>query len=956
MRKVSRVKLISERPTLDIQVRPANIAASGNNPCNSNLTIQLDNREIRLVKEIEEVAAKSLPEIIVYESLISILSQDDIAKFDIEINNSDDNGLSTVNDPRLGAGFDYVCATCNLTINSCPGHFGRIELPFPLYHPMYIKDIIYVLNSVCNRCARLVISKETMDKLGISILSGRIRLKRISDVSKSLPCPSKCQREFIIFNIKESSDNGELYYTKRGNKDKQIFDIKDADKILKAITPETWKLLGFNPEAPPSFILRRIPVLPPQDRPYVNVDGEILPDDLTVLYKTLLNHINSYRELERKKSKSTNDVIALTELANKIKTTISLIIDNSDGRSFQGTKQNKIIMGIKQRIQGKEGFIRGSMMGKRTNFTARTVISPDPTLKFGQVRIPKIFESSLTQNVVVTHLNINELTKLLREGRISTVYKVKDNRKGPPIHINEDNKDKINLQVGDIVNRYLQNGDYVIINRQPTLHKYGMMGHEVVLGPNLTIGIHPSVTTPFNADFDGDEMNVHAVQTPEALAEVMRLMNVKHCVMNVQNNRPVLGAVYDSLSGAFMLTQPNVRVKGELFMNIYITLIDPPDLQEFITRITKYTENELIQVEGRIFEVSGRCLFSLLFPPDFQYVKDQVIVYNGVLLAGVVNKDHIGTSHNSMVQVMWKNYGVERTANFITNIGWLINKWLDSNPLTVTLADCLPQDKELRKKIEEEVAKVRIIVESLGVRFNDPIEEERKEQEIIQHLQNTRNNITNLAYSAISPDNTLRIMTLSGAKGSKVNVVQIMGILSQQFLRNQRIPIKLGDGLRCLPWFNHNSTNPFTRGFCVNSFINGLSPAEFFFHQAASREGLLDTAIKTPETGDINHKLAKALEDIMVMYDGSVRNPNGNIFQFVYGEDGFNPAELENFNSKYGRQTFFINVYRVAQQLNAKYGYPPTPIEQTTVEKDVEDIEHDIVMFNTEEDFDNEED
>lgn len=942
-RKVYRVNLISDRPKLTMPTLAINNKLRENEvSLPPELSLKLNNEQWRVLQDLHREAIEKLPELIIYESLISIIDQKELAKLDIEVTSPELKGPATIDDPRLGAGYDTTCSTCNLSYALCPGHFGKIRLPFPIYHPMYMRMLIKVLNIICTNCAKPVIDIDQVSSERVYETSGTNRLMMLEKLVLK-ECPY-CRTTKISFMVNASLTSHQLVYSK--GKDKvQAYPIEEVSVILNAIEKDTWKLLGFNPETPPSFILYYIPVLPKQDRPCVEDDKGVHQDDLTILYSFLLNAINSYNT--KKNSKDPNRDIILNDLANNINNLVKSIIDNTDGSIHQGNRRDRPLITIKQRLQGKEGYIRGATMGKRTNFTARTVISPDPTLRFGQVRIPKIFESSLTQSVMVTNLNIAELTTLLRAGKITAILFGSGERKNQIVRINQYNKDFYTLHVGDRVNRYLQNGDYVIINRQPTLHKYGMLAHEVVLGPQLTIGLHPSVTTPFNADFDGDEMNVHAIQNPEALVETKLLLNVKHCVMNVQNNKPVLGAVYDALSASYLLTQEGTWVSWTLFLDIFLALDNPPAIDEFLPRAKKYKANEIIDNE----KVSGRILFSLLFPADFFYIKDKVVIVEGILLSGVITKDYIGTSHGSIVQVLWKNYGVDKTADFLTNIGWLTNRWLDTNPLSVTLYDCLPQDTTLRNKIEEEVDKVRLAVESYGVRFNDPIEEYRKEQEIIAHLQSVRNNATNLSFAAISPENTLRVMTLSGAKGSKVNVVQIMGILAQQFLRNQRIPIGLGDGFRCLPWFSQDSLDPMTRGFCVNSFINGLSPAEFFFHQTASREGLLDIAMKTPETGDINHRIAKALEDIMVTYDGSVRNPAGNIFQLVYGEDGFNAEELENFPSIYGRQTFFVNIERLVNSLNAKYGY--TNITSGEIEeRDVEDIEQEIKDFPDEEDYD----
>jgi DNA-directed RNA polymerase II subunit RPB1 len=918
-RKVYRVKTVKERPRLyQTEIKPVCSAPSVHAPKTTQ------------VKALVEEATSGLPEFIIEESRISLLSNEDMEKFDIEINSSDgQGGIGTLSDPRLGATYDTNCGTCFLPYSDCPGHYGRITLPVPIYHPHYLRTLLKVLEVVCQGCGEVKVE----DKRRVLETPRSERLDVIKRLGGSCPHPG-CGDVPLTFDIKLSTSSHQVILKVRGGN--ETMDIEKVERILKAITREGWELMGFDPDHKPNFILRYLPVMPPQDRPMIETDDDIREDDITIFYKDILRIVDNIKSLKGIQVPTTKQAEQLKNKINELSNVVFQFMESADGRSYG----SRTLRSLKDRIQGKDGFIRRDMMGKRANFTARTVVSPDPTLKFGQVRVPRVFQRNLTTSVVVNQLNIDELNTLLNQGLVTAIVKRNRNR---PIYIDDNNRHTIRLQIGDRVSRCLLNGDYVILNRQPTLHKYGMMGHEVVIGEPLTIGIHPSVTTPFNADFDGDEMNLHVVQSTEAKVEVMTLLNVKNCIMNVQNNRPIMAAVYDTLSGTYLLTQPDTRVSRTIYLNAFaLQLTSPPDdLSRFEERCRKYDPNSI----GKD-DVSGKAYFSLLFPPDFYYVKDDVHILEGILVNGVVTKKHIGTAPGSIVQMIWKRYGATRTSFFLTDIARLVNLWLDTRPLSISLYDCLPTDPpQLQDEITKVVAKARLLLLAYGTRLNDPIEEQRREREIIAKLQDVRISATKLAVSSIPKDSTMTVMSLSGAKGGDVNVAQITGLLAQQFLRNQRMPNTLGDGVRCLPWFPQDTLDPTSRGLCVRSFLNGLSPAEFFFHQTASREGLLDTAIRTPESGDLNHRIAKALEDIIVKYDGSVRNSVDTIFQFVYGNDGFNPAEIENFACEYGKQTFFVNVYRVAQELNAKYGYveeTTATYDQTTFSYDVEDIDYEL--------------
>jgi DNA-directed RNA polymerase beta' subunit len=956
--KTFRINIIYERPNpvTTIGTTTTTTTTTTTKLCiDPKLTLTPEQRNV--VRSITFQQTQIIPEVIISESIITIVSQDEIKNTFIEITTPDGSEdeistLSTPSDPRLGATPKTNCSTCAQDYSKCPGHFGYVDLGFYIYHPYYISYIIKVLQSVCNSCGGLLLSSDDIKRLNLDRYNPKDRLWYIAELSRKKICtrspiidgkPVICISN-PIFQDGESSRTGQIVYKKEPKSpENYIMDIEDVLNILQHIDQKDLELMGFKyGQHPKNFIMRYWPILPPQDRPIVEQDGKIFRDDLTIMYNELLKDVNIY--------KKSSDPNIREQSKARIIDRIYHIINNTEGKYTQGP--DRPLSSIKQRIQTKTGLIRGASMGKRVNFTARTVVSPDPNLRFGQVRIPEIFAKYLTQPVKVNQLNLEFVRDLYRRGKLVSITKGSGELKGRTFYIENDDRRSQTIEIGDIVSREAMNGDYFLVNRQPTLHKYGMMGHEIVLSPHLTIGLHPSVTVAYNADFDGDEMNLHAPQTIEAMVEVRGIMNVKNCVMNVQNNKPVIAAVYDALTGSYLLTQDNTKVDLHIFMDILSSMIEPPDYHEFLERVRRVNPSSIYyDNNSNIIGFSGRTLFSVLLPPDLYYRKGNVIIVDGILISGIITKDHIGISTGSIVQVLWINYGINVTTNFITNIGWLTNRWLDTNPVTVGIQDCLPNDPDLKSKIDKEIHKAILILESYsGIKLNNPIEEEKREQEIIGHLQNTRNNVSELVYKSITDNNRLKVMSLSGAKGTKVNIVQIMGILGQQFLRNQRIPITLGDGYRTLPYFTKDSIDPRARGFAANSFINGLDPAEFFFHQAASREGLLDISTKTPETGDLSHRLGKALEDMMVNYDGTVRNASMDIFQFIYGDDGFDPQELEIYTTNGIRQLSFINIDRTIERLNIKYGYGRgEDVSIVTTELDIIQQIDNINLFDDEE-------
>jgi DNA-directed RNA polymerase beta' subunit len=415
------------------------------------------------------------------------------------------------------------------------------------------------------------------------------------------------------------------------------------------------------------------------------------------------------------------------------------------------------------------------------------------------------------------------------------------------------------------------------------------------------------------------------------MLEVALLMSVKNCILNAQNNRNSISVVYDALTGAYLLTQPETYVDRDLYSNVVMFLENSEGLNTLEERLTKYN----------IPLTSGRALFSAIFPEDFYYRKGDVMIKDGILVSGVITSEHIGSSHGSIIKVMMKDYSTERTVDFITDIYNMMRKYLDVRGFSVGLDDCFLVGDNPEKSIEYEVQRAKMLVKSMGWKLTDPLEEERREKQIMAYLNTAKGLGARISGENMRPGNAFNVMAKSGAKGSTFNIAQITGILGQQFVQGQRMPEVISGNRRCLPYFPEDSLDPAARGFCQNSFLKGLSPPEMFFHQAGGREGLTDTAIKTADTGALHHRVVKALEDVKVYEDGSTRNAFGIIFQYAYGEDGFNGEMLETVSTKTGKFTSFIDMKRLAGRINSKYGYStpgdPDPEDIVPVNKNIID-------------------
>jgi len=384
-------------------------------------------------------------------------------------------------------------------------------------------------------------------------------------------------------------------------------------------------------------------------------------------------------------------------------------------------------------------------------------------------------------------------------------------------------------------------------------------------------------------------------------------------IMSAQTNDNIAGVVFDALTAAYILSLPETVVNPIVFSEVRMLVDTSEGFQNLNERLDKYS----------VPRNSGRALLSSLFPADFYYEKGETVIRDGVLISGILSKSNIGSSPGSgaVIQALFKDYGQTTTQNFLTNIYFAGGYYMNTHGFSVGLDDCFLTGKDPQKTIEFEVQKIKMMVKSMGAKLDDPLEEERREKQIIAYLDTAKNIGDKISKENLKEDNSFIFMAKSGAKGSVKNIAQITGILGQQFNHGQRMPETLSAGTRSSPYFPENDPNPESRGFITNSYLSGLSPAEMFFGFAGAREGLTDSALSTADTGDIAHKMVKSLEDIKAVGDGSVRNTAGNVFQFTYGEDGFNGAMIETVNTKTGTFTSFIDLKRASNRINSKYGF-----------------------------------
>lgn len=889
-----------------------------------------------IVKEIKQIK-------------FGVLSAEDILKMSVcEVNNSKLSGPNSVYDERMGVSLDKgnpLCITCSLPKEKCTGHFGHIILNKPVVHPMFYKFVIGFLKCFCCSCHSFLLPKDYMAIYKID----KMRLeKRFEYVIKTIEKIDMCYVcSHIQPKITKTTDNVfvKTYKSKTSSKVSSVslvMTTEEIKEIFDNISNEDISLFGFDPQFmhPKNFIITVLPVLPSCSRPFIVADGNIHDDDITIQICEIIKANNQLatETNELKQSK------ALQALRFRIHT----MYDNSKGNATH-TSSNRSIKGIKERLTNKDGLIRNNLCGKRCNQTARSVISPNPSLKLDELGVPIEIADNLTFPETVNRYNIDFLTKIVNEGGANTLI-TNDGRcinlsyaltkKGTEledtdkvfrngkeikrrnnftlqetdiiIRNNETiiptlpQKKHYTLEIGNTVNSKLRNGMICLLNRQPTLHKGSMMAVRIKRIPNKTFQFNLSTCKSFNADFDGDEMNIHIPASQEAATELHELSSVRKNIITAHSGKPNIVIVQDALLGCYKMTKSKSHLSKQTFFQISAFLPSSLILSKIKT-IRKILKKHNLPTKA----FTGKGLFSLILPNNFFYNDNNIIISHGVLISGVLTKDHLGGSYNSFIAILHKEYPLDTVCDFIDNAQFLAINYLLYEGFSVGIKDCLAINKD---KIEDNVE--RCLAEAHNIE-NITSNEYIREIKVNACLNKAKDIGMKIAKDSLLPNNNFISTVSAGSKGDYFNIAQLTGLLGQQNLHGKRIPKMLNQGKRTLPHYPLNKKlSPEqeyeSRGFVKSSFIKGLSPREFYLHSVSSREGICDTSMNTSKSGYIERKIVKCLEDVQTKYDGSVRNYSGMIYQNMYGENGYDPGKM--VKTENGMDC--CNVKRIVEKLN----------------------------------------
>ncbi|TLS27324.1 hypothetical protein PpBr36_05316 [Pyricularia pennisetigena] len=863
-------------------------------------------------------------------------------------------------DHRLGTSSKTAeCQTCAQQLQNCNGHFGHVRLPLPAFHIGYLRFIQMILQNICKDCARVLLTEPERRKFlselrrpGIDNLRRTGICKKINEQCRKVKICPYCDSvngtirkigvlklahdKFVTFNksnaLRKQPPVSKIVFDNSFNYAKKS--VPELDKhlrkamedlnplkvltLFKMISPTDCELLGLDPSEgrPEMFLWQYLPAPPICIRPSVQQDTSSNEDDIT----TKLAEIVHIAGLIRGALSKGHPIQTIMEQWEFLQLQIAIYV-NSEVPGLGQPGFGKMTRGFCQRLKGKQGRFRGNLSGKRVDFSGRTVIGPDPNLAIDQVAIPILVAKNLTYPERVNHINIEKLRECVRNGPTvwpganAVVKQDGDGEYKMNLKFGDRNDVAYRLRYGDVVERHIEDGDIVLFNRQPSLHKLSIMSHFVKVRPWRTFRLNECACTPYNADFDGDEMNLHVPQTEEARTEAMTLMGVKYNLATPKNGEPIIAATQDFITAAYLISLKDVFYDRKTFTYVcqhmlmdgkdHLDLPPPAILkpralwtgkQVFSMMLRPNKDSPVkINLDAKCREYKprpGQC-------PDMCPNDGWLVIRNSEVMCGKMDKSIVGGGKkDSIFYVILRDFGPDHAVIVMSRLAKLCARTLGNRGFSIGVGDVFPT-MELRAEKEVLVANANRQCDELIETFKAGKLQKAAGCDLEQTLENSisglLSKVRQLAgakcVETLSRNNAPLVMAKSGSKGSEINVAQMVALVGQQIIGGQRVPDGFQD--RSLPHFHKNSRQPPSKGFVANSFYSGLLPTEFLFHAISGREGLVDTAVKTAETGYMSRRLMKSLEDLSTQYDDTVRTSGGGIVQFQFGADKLDPVDME---------------------------------------------------------------
>lgn len=727
-----------------------------------------------------------------------------------------------------------VCEKCGVEVTKAKvrrERMGHIELASPVSH-------IWHFRGIPSRMALLLdMSPKSLDK--VLYFSAYL----VTD-PKNTPLKYKQVLSESEYNEAMAEYNGEFEAGMGAEYVRKILKNVDLEKESKELKAELKESTGqkkvrigrrlevveafrHSGNKPEWMIMDAIPVIPPDLRPMVQLEGgRFATSDLNDLYRRVINRNN---RLKRLLDIGAPEIIVKNEKRMLQEAVDSLIDNGRRGKSVTGPG-NRSLKSLSDMLKGKTGRFRQNLLGKRVDYSGRSVIVVGPDLKFYQCGLPKKMALELFKPFIM-----NELVKEKFAQNIKSAKKMVE---------------RVNPKVWDVLEKVIKDHP-VLLNRAPTLHRLGIQAFEPVLVEGKAIKLHPLVCTAYNADFDGDQMAVHLPLSVEAQTEARLLMMSTNNILAPKDGKPITTPTQDMVLGSYYLTSEGKGEKGEgkIFMD-YDEM-----MKAYLNKDISLHANVKVRVKlsdddrGKLVESTvGRFIFNRKIPQDLGYVDRKKDLYT-LEIDSVVDKKALGV----IVDKCFRRHGNIRTAKLLDDIKSMGFKYSTIGALTISMGDInVPDEKfEILKEADKQVEKYEKLLKR-GL-----VSEVERYEFVINIWNKATEDVTEILMKKLDPQNNIAIMANSGARGSKNQIRQLAGmrgLMSSATGRTIEIPIKA-------------------------NFREGLSVQEFFISTHGSRKGLSDTALRTADSGYLTRRLVDVAQDVIV------REEDCGTDKYIIGKD-----------------------------------------------------------------------
>ena len=894
---------------------------------------------------------REVPYIEIVGSKITLYSDEDKRKLSaVTVNNTHTGASNTTSDRLMGPIVN--CQVCNKCKSiDCPGHYGLVSLPDKPCNPAYPRHVVMILHSVCEGCSEPYLDRETMMKMGLLKLRGLARLQAIEAASETivtctrldrppmagrdgLPagcpklttqhCPmgktydkvAASESGIIRPSIKSKKTAGE-----NGVQDSTVRDPNWVYSILNCITDENAKLLGLEGAHPRDFMMKGLLVIPNVARPYTTEGGRINQNRLTTSYNRIIS-----ASLKGGAVKGGPGKITTTKAVNVLFKTGGNVGHCDERRTDS----------FRRILQRKEGIPRHNLMGKRVDLNGRSVASPNPSLQVDQVSVPRAWTGILVQTERVHRRNLKEVNEAYYRGEIVTITRKATGAKqraSPKIGVRgQFTFGSSPPELGDTIERKLREGDSMMMNRHPTLHKYSMLVYRVNIWDNLSVGAHLSTTTPMNLDFDGDEINLWVLMCWMAQADGYFLLHISKNLLATTRSKPMTGLVMDGVTGSYLMTRRNETLLPYEFTWFREGLQATEQMASYEERCHRLGVDPL----------SATGLWSSVLPEDFSYYRRSrfaqeeeaaadppLVIVNGIIISGHLCSDDTGAAAGGIIHQLALFYGSARAATFLSDIPILVSRYLAEYQFSTGMDDLASLElvdgkfiNHSRVAMEGILEKMAMQLEAIGDPDEFPQLREYRERKVIEAV-----NVASGAGLLIAKKfftnqegnlNSIGVMTDRGAKtkGNIGNMGQMIGMVGQQFFESDRYGMSTAGNTRSSAYYDPYDLDPHARGLVTNSLFHGVSPDELHDMQRSGRVSMVKGSNETPLTGAAQRQMIKSYEGIIIDHQRSLVTATGALLAPVFN-GGFGTDRMVKVDGIYQ----VVNAQLMAEHINNKRGW-----------------------------------